>query len=276
MFNLIKTDLYRLFHTKAFKVGIIASALIAFLGMLLNLGVLALIQAVMDSDPTYSVSGMEVIIPYVAWLGGADYSTIVLYSTGALSLLVGCVVSASFISAEQTCGYVKNVAGQLAHRGYTIVSKFIVTSLIHFVVLAIYTTISCVFAPVLFGKYIVSYSIAPLIGALLVRFLLFVAVNAIIVLLCTITKSPSLAMIIGAIFGLGVTQLGYMAISMVIGMVFKGSNFSFAEIMPDGINNMLTIFNVGELWARGVILSIIYIIAALACAIYIIEKRDVK
>ena len=39
MFNLIKMDLYRLFHSKAMRVGIIIAAIVAFVGMLVNLGV---------------------------------------------------------------------------------------------------------------------------------------------------------------------------------------------------------------------------------------------
>ena len=43
MLNLIKMDFYRLFHSKAVKVGAVAAALIAFLGMLLNFGIIEIL-----------------------------------------------------------------------------------------------------------------------------------------------------------------------------------------------------------------------------------------
>ena len=49
MLNLIKMDFYRLLHSKAIKVGIVISTIIAFVGMLLNLGILELIKNAFDN-----------------------------------------------------------------------------------------------------------------------------------------------------------------------------------------------------------------------------------
>ena len=278
MLNLIKTDLYRLFHTKAFKIGVIVAAAIALLNLLANVGLIALFDMVEQSTgEAQDRVAMGEFFPFIAWsVTGATLSDMVFTNVGCLSLLVACVVSASFISAEQTSGYVKNVAGQLSHRSYTIISKFLVTSLIHLIILVVYTAVSFIFAPMLFGKYIVSYAmVGELVGALCVRFLLYMAINAIVVFLCTLTKSPSLAMIIGAIFGLGVTTLGYMALSTVLSMALK-TDVNLLQIMPDGINNVLSLYSVGTTWVRALIVSAIFIVVSLVSAMFIIEKRDDK
>ena len=48
MLNLVKMDIYRLFHSKTIKIGAIAAAIIAFLGMLLNFGILEILKAYHD------------------------------------------------------------------------------------------------------------------------------------------------------------------------------------------------------------------------------------
>jgi hypothetical protein len=58
---------------------------------------------------------------------GVDFADVVLTGTSALSLFLSCMLVASFVGAEQSCGYIKNVAGQLPNRGMTVVSKYIVT-----------------------------------------------------------------------------------------------------------------------------------------------------
>ena len=47
MLNLVKMDFYRLFRSRAIKVGAITAAIAALLGMALNLGILEIIKLTM-------------------------------------------------------------------------------------------------------------------------------------------------------------------------------------------------------------------------------------
>lgn len=273
MLNLIKMDFYRLFHSKAIKVGIIVSAVVAFVGMLLNLGVLEIIKFGISDDPA-SAGDMGILFPIVSWLEGVDFSDVVFVGTNFFSLFVSCSVVASFVGAEQSCGYVKNIAGQLRNRGMMVVSKFIVTCFVQLTVILIYTAISSICAVAFFSSYINSYSIGILIEGLLLRFMLFCAINAIVLFFCTFTKSHAVAMVIGSIFGTGVTGLVYLGVSSLLGMI--KISVDVAKFMPDGINGLIEVANIGTVAIRAIIVSIIFIVGFLIGAILLFKKRDVK
>ena len=152
MFNLIKMDLYRLFHSKVVKVGLIAAVVIATLGMLLNLGILEIMKLGGVEDDPSSAESMSLLFPILAWLNGVDFADVVLTGTNAFALFVSCMMVASFVGAEQSCGYIKNIAGQLSNRGMTVVSKFIVTCAVQLMVLLIYTIICIPCATMFFGS----------------------------------------------------------------------------------------------------------------------------
>ena len=273
MINLIKMDLYRLFRTKALKVGVIAAFAVAAAAMLLNYAIVEVFKTSVANDPE-SAATMGMLIPAVGWVAGVDFADIVITGTSALSLLISCVVAASFISTEQTCGYVKNVIGQVSDRGYTVASKFVATSVIHFIILAVYTLVNVLLAEMLFGKYIVSYSIEKLVGLMLTRLLLYIAINAVILFLCILAKSQSLAMVIGAIFGTGITMIVYLVSSSVLGMLKIELNVS--NYMPDGINGTLSVGSIDSLYVKAISVSVIFIVAFLVGSIAVVKNRDVR
>ena len=274
MFNLIKMDFYRLFNTKAVKVGALAACAIAAVYMLLSLGLVELLKwSMQDSDPA-SIAEMSIFIPQVAWLNGADFADLVIGGTGAFSLFVGCMITASFIGSEQSCGYAKNFAGQLPNRGYMAVSKFVVTSFAQIMVLVLYAAVSAALAPLLFGKYITGYAIVPLFEVIGLRLMLHVAINAIIVFICTLTKSHAIAMVVGSVFGLGITQIAYLAMSMVLGVA--KIKFNIAEYMPDGINAQLSMGSIGSLYIKAILVSVAFIAVFVTANYIVVSKRDVK
>jgi ABC-type transport system involved in multi-copper enzyme maturation permease subunit len=273
MFNLIKMDFYRLFRSKALRIGVIAAAAIAFLGMLLNLGVLELIKFAISDDPS-SAENMGILFPIVSWLNGVDFADVVFTGTNNLALFVSCMVVASFIGAEQSCGYIKNVAGQLPNRGMTVVSKFVVTCFVQLIILLIYTAVSCLCAPMFFSSYIKAYSIGIMIEGLLIRFLLFCAINAIVLFICTLTKSHAVSMVVGAILGIGVTSLVYLAANALLSMA--KITVDIAKIMPDGINGLINVSDLGTIAVRAIIVSVIFIAGFLIGAVLLFRKKDVK
>lgn len=273
MKNLIKMDFYRLFHSKTIYIGTFAALIISALAMLLNWGIVKILcLGGVEGEIASGTLGM--FISSANWLGGADFGEIVTTGTNSLSLFICCMMSALFISEEQSYGYVKNVIGQLPSRSYIIVSKFIVTSFISIYVLAIYTLISCGMALLLFPSYITSYSIANMFGVIGLRILLFMAINSIILFLCTLTKSQSLAMVFGAIFGIGITHFVYRVAGMLLGMV--KIDIDLSNIMPDSLNSLLSIDSLGSSFVRVIVISAIFIAIFLAGSITLINKRDVR
>ena len=275
MFNLIKMDFYRLFRSKAFRVGIIAAVITALIGVLVNYGILEIIKLGMQ-DGAEGVEELSMFFPILQWLSvdGVDFASVVMTGTGFLALFIGCMISASFVGAEQSCGYVKNIAGQLPNKGLTVVSKFVVTCFIQLVVLLVYVIVCSITANMFFGGYIVSYSIGKLLALLGLRFLLFCAIDAILLFFCTLTKSHAIAMVIGAIFGIGVTYLLYWAVNMLLSVV--NITVKIAEFMPDGINSLINISNLGTITGRAILVAVVFIAGFLGGAVLLFKKRDVK
>ena len=273
MWNLIKMDFYRLFTSKTMKVGAIMALLVSAGYMLGSLGIVELCRYVAAND-TDAALGLSFVIPQAGWIFGIDFADIVLSGTAAFSLFIGCMISANFIGSEQSCGYTKNFAGQLTDKGNMAISKFIVTSASQFVILFIYSAVSAILAEVLFGKYISGHNIRDLLLALFLRLLLYFAINAIIVFLCTLTKSHAIAMVAGCIFGIGVTQFAYPTIEVVLSVL--KINFPISSYMPDGINSQLSIDSARSLTVNAIAVSIIFVAVFLGANYFVQRRRDVR
>ena len=273
MWKLIKMDFYRLFTSKTIKLAAIISAAVCGAYMLLTLGVVELTKYAAETDPE-AVEGLAFFISSATWINGVDFSDVVLSGTSALALFIGCMISANFIGSEQSAKYTKNFAGLLPDKGYMAVSKFVVTAVAHVMVLVIYTIVSCVLAVPLFGQYITGYNISALIGALGLRFLLHFAINAIIIFICTLTKSHAVAMVFGCIFGIGITKLAYYAINGLLGLM--KIEFVVGDYMPDGINSALSVATTGDLALKAVLVSIAFIAIFVVANYMMTRKRDVR
>ena len=274
MLNLIKMDLYRLLRSKTLRVGLIAAAIVALSCMLLSLGLLEIVKLT-SGDNLAAVAEMSFLFPCFSFLAGASWADIVLYGVGSFSLFIGCMITASFIGSEQSCGYVKNIAGQIPHKGFLAISKFIATSVAMALVLLVYLAVCAPLASALFSSYITNgYAVAELCGAVALRFLLFTAVNAVIVFLCTLTKSHAAAMVTGAILGIGVTTIVYFAINSVLGML--KIKFDVSNLMPDGVNGMLNCDNLLEILPKALAVSLVFIAGFVTGTYLLTEKRDVR
>ena len=240
---------------------------------LLSLGIIALVKFAVNNDPAM-VDGLIFIIPQAGWFGGVDLSEVILGGTSVLSLFIGCMMTANFIGSEQSCGYTKNFAGQLIDKGHMAISKFIVTSVGQTLILAIYSAVLGASAMLMIGGYVTGFDVKNLLLALGLRLILHIAVNAIIVFVCTLTRSHAVAMIAGCIFGLGITEAAYISVSMLLSAV--KINIDIINYMPDGINSQLSLYTIGELAPKAIIVSVAFIIAFVSANYYVVRNRDVR
>lgn len=273
MKNLMKMDFYRLFSSKTIKIGAVIACLMCAGYMFVSFGILAFAEMAFEADPL-AAEGLSLFLPQISWMQGVDFSEIVFSGTAVFSLFIGCMITANFIGSEQSCGYTKNFAGQLPDKGYMAISKFAVTSFAQLIILVIYTVVSAVLALLLFGKYINGYDIGALLAALGLRLMLYFAINAIVVFICTFTKSHAIAMVAGCIFGMGVTKVAYGAVEVVFSIL--KINLPISSYMPDGINSQLALNTVGELSAKAVIVSVAFTAVFLASNYIVVRSRDVK
>lgn len=273
MWNLIKMDFYRLCTSRAIKIGAVVTGVLAAICMLFSLGIVTIVKISLTEDPEL-VTQMGIFLPQVPWALGVDLADIALCGTATFALFVGCMLSANFIGSEQFCGYTKNFAGQLPNRGYMAISKFLVTSFAHIFILVVYTVVAGLFGKLLFSQYITGLTWSSLLATLGLRILLHLALNAIIVFVCTFTKSHAVAMVVGCIFGIGMTKLVYLAAEMLLKAI--KIYFDISVYMPDGINLQLEAGNFNTLLVRTIIVSLSFIVVFVTANYFIVKKRDVK
>jgi hypothetical protein len=53
-------------------------------------------------------------------------------------------------------------------------------------------------------------------------------------------------------------------------------SFNVADIMPDGINGLISVSNLGNVWIKAIIVPVVFIVGFLIGAIMLFKKRDVK
>ena len=151
MFNLVKMDLYRLFHSLSARVILLITVCLAFFCV-------AMTQTDLQSmaeDPQYSRQMQEEISSnqersigiYTQtdpqWINGPIDAGELISSqlkSGILTLLV-VIFTAIFVTAELKCGYLKNIAGQFPNREKLILSKLIVIALQVFLMMALFSAV---------------------------------------------------------------------------------------------------------------------------------------
>lgn len=273
MWNLIKMDFYRLFTAKTVRIGAIVSCAVCVGYMLLSLGAIELAKFATQTSPE-ALLGIEVLISQVGWINGVDFATIVFGATSVFALFIGCMITASFVGSEQSCSYAKNYAGRFSNKGYLAISKFIVTSVAQVAVLVIYVIMASILAKLLFNSYIIGYDIDSLLLALGLRILLHLAINSIILFVCTLTKSHAIAMVVGCIFGIGVTKVAYFAIDIVLSTL--KIDVSISQIMPDGINSVITVDSAGDMALKTILSAVAFAVVFLVANCLVLRKRDVR
>lgn len=270
MLNLIKMDLYRLFKTKSFKIGLIISALISFLAIAGIAGIINLVHLLSNASQE-SLS----MFPFVNWQNSVNLYEIILTATSVLSLMVSAVLASHFISEEQSNGYVKNIAGQVKDKGMMIVSKFVALSVISFSVMLTYALGSTISGFIFFNSAITYTGISQFLLVFGTKYIIYLAVNAILLFLCTITKSKSLALAVGVMFGSGATIIVYNVISTFAGIALK-CDIPVSSYVPDGLIFGLTMDATSNALIKALIVGVVYIAVFIIFSMVSMRKRDTK
>ena len=260
MGNLIKMDLYRMRKGKTLLITLLIAVVISFA----QTPVLKLLSMLMN------------------FLGGSDSSapdlfpataTLASFFRNPFPLIVGMLVlisASNFFFADLANGYIKNIAGQMPKRGYTVLSKFIAI-LPHNLLFMVLCVLANLAGSIIFQKITPGADLASAIGTFFLKMLLMQAVCAILLFVTTALRNKSLSTVVAVLVGLGLLGLVYLSIDSLIGQVFK-TDFSFFETyMPDqllsedapkALDSILSSLVTGGLF--------------LLLAINVFDRRDVK
>lgn len=271
MLDLIKMDIHRLFKTRAVILGLILSAALSAISISVIAGINLLVP-LLDGDSVFMLSMM---VPQLSWSESVSLFEIIFTGLSILSLLVLCVLAAVYISEEQLSGYVKNIAGQVKDKSMMILSKFVTLAILTLCVIFVYC-LGAILPGILFFHGSMTLDMAEIFfPALFVKYLLYLAVATIILFLCTIAKSKSLALAIGVIFGTGVTGIVYSVCDLILQFILN-IDISISALVPDGVISSIGLTSDAAGLVKGALVAICYILLFILFSSLLMKKRDTR
>ena len=123
---------------------------------------------------------------------------------------------------------------------------------------------------------IVAGSFSDLLACLGTQYLLNMGFCALILLLCTLTRSSAFGMTAGILMVLGVLFSVYALISRGISSILPGKDFNLSLYMLEGNIQMAGIGAPAGTMLRAVAVGLVFLIVSAAAAMTVMQKRDVR
>ena len=248
MLNLIRSDLYKVFHMKSFWICGIIPALSAFMVIL---------------------TAEENAVMYIEEIVG--------FSGSPFLTLLTSIFIAFFIGSEYKRGYIKNIAGNLPDRAMLFVSKMVIiliVNLIYFAVLFIFSlAVDSIFFEVIFDGSTVNTCI---IQGLLLLFLNY-AVCLVVAMISVGSQGNSGACVTMAVLiSAGImSQVAQMFVSIFQNMELISWDFNISEYFSTTYINYFCTEYMEENVGTALIVGSIYIVLSTVLTILHIKKKDI-
>ena len=256
MGKLIRMDLYRMMKSKAFLICLL-------LAFLLALGNAPFEKLMFTLANSLSSEINETF--------AADVSLSVILSDPfpLFNLMLTLLSLCWFFYADVENGYIKNIAGQMPMKGFTVLSKFIAAS-VHNMIFAAAGIIGNLVGTVLVRRFIMDVNVPEVFRVLVLKLLLVQSLCAALLLVVATFRSKSLGMILAVLFGMGLTGLIYLGINEGLRQLF-GPKADISKFMPDTVMAEKPLDTV-----KSLLVALGWGAVFLLPAIRIFDRKDVK
>lgn len=263
MIDLLRMDLYRMRKNKSFWVCLIFTLVLSaaeqpFMKLLFDL--VGRLQEEVNAGVSSTFPAMR------------SLSEIVSDPFPILNALFVMLSAASFLYADSENGYIKNIAGQMPKKGYTILSKFLAI-IAHNLLFLLVCVAGNALGTLSVQSIIVDDALTKAIGVFFLKLLLLQGLCAVLLLADAALQNKALGTVFAVLLGIGLLSLIYAVIDTLLNQVFPKKSFSIADYMPDqilrqGMNSLKTV--------RALIVSGVTIGIFLPLSIRIFDRKDVK
>lgn len=280
MFNLIRMDLYRLRHTMSTYVMIVTMVLFSLFSVYMIKMDLDLIE-----ENGYETSDTEDVVNigiYVEnnpqWLTEpADIGELVCTNLNSGMLMAFCAIFAAvFVSAEQKSGFVKNIAGQVSGRGLLALSKLCAVAVQVLLILLLFTVLTGIFGQLMLPEGVHVSSFAGTAKMLGLQYLLHFAFTGVILFLCIWLRNSAAAIAVGIVVSCNVTVIIYGFINTFLHKLFGIENANIGQYSLEQNVGAVTMNTDGDIMTRAILVGAVFLIAGVAGAMLLMQKRDVK
>ncbi len=256
MGNLIRMDLYRMNKGKAFRACLLVAFILALGATPFEWGMIQLSRMIAPNDPA-------------KFKDSVSLAYLISHPVSSTILMLAFLSIVAFFFEDMESGYIKNIAGQMPKKGYSVLSRFI-AAIPHNLAFMLTGLIGFLLGSLPFQKITLDGSILESIGTFLLKLLLMQSICAILVLIATSFRNKSLGMILAVLLGLPVMTLVYLGINSGLQQVF-GKSFDMTPYVPDQLlkeeyPNAI----------RAILVSAVTICIFLPLSIYLFDKKYVK
>ncbi len=256
MGNLIRMDLYRMRKARPFCVCLILAFVLALINVPMEKLLFTLAKSLSpDINETFRAE--------------MNLSDILSDPFPMINTMLALISLCFFFYADAENGYIKNIAGQMPMKGFTILSKFL-AAIVHNLIFAAVGIIGNLAGTMIVRRIIADSQVLDSIRILVLKLMLFQSISAILLLVVSTFRSKSLGMILAVLFGLGLTGLIYFGINEGLGQVF-GPETDISKYMPDTVMNERPLDT-----AKALAVSLVTGVIFLLSAIRIFDRKDVK
>ncbi len=152
--------------------------------------------------------------------------------TGLLGPLLILLSVCSFLYADIADGYVKNIAGQMPRKSFTVLSKFCAVAVHNLVFMAL-TVLARLAGTLIAYRLVIDGGVTEAIGAFLLKYLLLQGVCAILMLVIVALRSKTLGIVLSVMISFSVLALLYAGLETLLEKLLKVDNVEISGYMPD-------------------------------------------
>ncbi len=266
MGNIIKMDFYRMFRAKSFIISNIILFFIALSNRPIQLGFDALAA-------NLSATAEEPYVSMAETIKRANFAELLsdpfVFSLSIILVLIPAVV---FSYADLANGFIKNIAGQVSNKGYTVVSKFVVLC-VHNLIFMFVGVLGNIFSVLIVSSFSGIKEVGNIGTALAtfaIKWLLLMALTAILLFFTTGLKNKTLASVIGVIFGSGALSILHLMIDDIAqrALKFNPSDYDPTVLMGSASANVLVV--------NAIVVSLVVIAIFIPLTVKVFNKTDVK
>lgn len=256
MGNLIRMDLYRLVRSTSFRVCAILAFVLAMAQTPLFWG-LTMVTRMFSEE----VSAFPKTANLTEIIGNP-----LPFLNGMLVMLSAC----SFFYADMEDGYIKNIAGQMPKRGFTVLSKYF-AMIPHNLFFMLLGVIGTLIGTVFLQQIVPGGNVFDSVVIFLMKFLLLQSICTILILVTAAFRNKSLGTVLAVLFGMGLLGLVYAALSTGISQLLRMENFNLSDYMPDQL-----LGSADPDVVKSILVSAVTTAIFLPVSIRVFDKRDVK
>ncbi len=257
MHNLIRMDLYRMNRTRYFRICL-GLALLFGLCQTPFMKLMSVLSAMLDEG------ALAVFTPE------AGLSSIIRDPFPLFNSMLAMLSLCAFYYGDQEGGYIKNIAGQMPRRGFTVLSKYI-ASIPHTLIFMAVGLIGNLAGTVIFRRIVIDGAVPDALRICFLRFLLFQGIAAILLLVTASLRSKSLGIVLSVLFGLGALSLFYGALETALHQIPFLKDFSFSPYMPDQLLQSPAPETLPSILSGAVSIALF-----LPLSVHVFDRRDIK